>query len=288
MEQKLSVYPGTPQSEIISSILTILHLETAQFLYSEGSPLVLSSYMPTGTQIFVSVPKAVVLPKQVNWKWHTPINPQTDEDSTTHFLKDSDLTVYQPSNESSCGTYGTVKFSSGEKYWTLRIDPLQCCVEAGVLAANKSNWSKLLGEKTCFWTLFEKEGHDPHGTFPGPTIEAGFYLNMIDTPHTLTVTDHETKKVLARVNIPYSEVYPAVFFKHVVSISITGTDLAIPTWVRGPVLEIPSKNNNDDNNESNNDDNNESNNDDDDDNNRPNDDDTTGSNNDDDSGSNKS
>jgi len=148
---------------------------------------------------------------------------------------------------SSCGTCGTVKFTDGEKYWTLLIEPLQCCVEAGVLSSNKKNWSKLLGNDTGFWNLFEKEGHDPHGKFPGPTIEAGFYLNMKENPRTLTVTDHKTEKVLTRVEIPWTEVYPAVYFKHEVSISISGTDLAIPDWVKGPVLEKKEDDNDDDN-----------------------------------------
>jgi len=240
MEQKISVYPGTPQSEIIETILKILNLKTAQFLDSDGSPLVISSHMPSGTKIFVSVPKPIPLPKKITWKWNTP----HDSDNTvsgSHYLKNSDMTVYQPDNRSSCGTYGTVKFTSGEKYWTLLIEPLQCCVEAGVVSAGDMNYSHLLGDKTDFWRLFEKEGHDPHGSFPGPTIEAGFYLNMKDSPRTLTVTDHRTEKVLARVEIPYKEVYPAVYFKHVVSINITGTDLDIPTWVKGPVFVPPSK-----------------------------------------------
>src|SRR5690348_1101018 len=53
MLQQLSVYPGTPSSEIQSTILALLKIKpeiahTAKFLDDSGIPLVLSSFMPEG------------------------------------------------------------------------------------------------------------------------------------------------------------------------------------------------------------------------------------------------
>ena len=41
-----------------------------------------------------------------------------------------------------------------------------------------------------FWRLWEKLGEDPHNKFPGPTVVAGFYLDM--EKKILRITDHNS------------------------------------------------------------------------------------------------
>ena len=60
---------------------------------------------------------------------------------------------------------------------------MQCCVFAGIypigepLDENKAKEGNEFLAKLDFWRLWP-DYCDPHNNFPGPVIDAGFYVNM--------------------------------------------------------------------------------------------------------------
>lgn len=70
-----------------------------------------------------------------------------------------------------------------------------------------------------FWKLWS-DYPDPHEQFPGPVIEAGFYVNM--NLKLMVIYDPKLKKELKRLNFnsDWKIVSPIVNFKHTVSITI--------------------------------------------------------------------
>ena len=71
-----------------------------------------------------------------------------------------------------------------------------------------------------FWTLWT-DYCNPHINFPGPVIDAGFYVNM--DKKLLIIYDNKKNKEIYRKNFPsdWTKVCPIVNFKHVVSITIS-------------------------------------------------------------------
>ena len=70
--------------------------------------------------------------------------------------------------------------NSGEYYYTILFEPLQCCVFASICPSNYSISYPLSFTEIDwfdFWNLWP-EYSNPHLNFPGPVIEAGFYVNM--------------------------------------------------------------------------------------------------------------
>ena len=92
-------------------------------------------------------------------------------------------------------TKGTLIIESGEIYFTLLFEPLQCCVYAGIYPIDEEedkdenedkeedkDEGKIKKENEFlaqldFWRLWT-DYCDPHMNFPGPVIDAGFYVNM--------------------------------------------------------------------------------------------------------------
>ncbi len=112
-------------------------------------------------------------------------------------------------NKSQSCCLGSKGFTGGKHYWTLLIEPLQCCVHAGVIDCAK-NASELCLEE--FWKLWEKLGEEPHDKFPGPTVLAGFLLDQ--EKHTLRITDHNSQSVLEEYPVKNAVLHPVVMFKH--------------------------------------------------------------------------
>ena len=71
-----------------------------------------------------------------------------------------------------------------------------------------------------FWRLWP-DYDDPHVNFPGPVIEAGFYVNM--DKKLVVIYDAKLKKENKRFNFneKWKKIAPIVFFKHVVSITVS-------------------------------------------------------------------
>ena len=156
-----------------------------------------------------------------------------------HFRKNNNKTIYQPMDENFAETKGTLIIDSGEIYYTLLFEPLQCCVFATIdpvkdekeeeneeKEENGDN-EKIENEKDeeekfdlDFWRLWP-DYDDPHSTYPGPVIEAGFYINM--DLKLLVLYDNKKKKEVYRRNFPksWNKIYPVVKFKHKVSITIS-------------------------------------------------------------------
>ena len=111
---------------------------------------------------------------------------------------------------------------SGEYYYTLIFEPLQCCIYASVCQSFRDSYLTGLYQEIDwfdFWRLWP-DYPDPHTSYPGPIIRAGFYVNM--NLKLLIVYDNSKKKEIKRVefNKEWNSIRPIVQFKHHVSISI--------------------------------------------------------------------
>ena len=225
--QQLAVYPGTPASDIKSALREILKIpdeDELEYLDDTGIPLVVSASMPDGTKIFVkkkksftdqfveSTPTKEEEPEGMDWNWLPSSSP------SSHPLKNDSKTVYQPRNECIAWCKGSLTMDSGEYYYKLLFDPLQCCVFASICASESTSSAGV--NFLDFWRLWP-DYPDPHMTFPGPVIEAGFYVNM--DKKLLVVYDARLKKEVTRANFSeeWKKVSPIVEFKHVVSVTIT-------------------------------------------------------------------
>jgi hypothetical protein len=234
-EQKLIVYTGTSQAEIKDTIYEILDIPTTekiQVLDEEGNPIVLSSNLPNEIQLYIQIKKSYTdklfsseLPQQeagsIEWFWNTPSN-------KSHMLKNNNKTVYQPSNETQSWCLGDLVMEKGEFYYTLLFEPLQCCVQVCVYPIGQV-LKEVMEDYNDFWRLWtEYKSPNEH---PGPVVEAGFYINM-DTKE-YAIYDHKEKTLLKKCEIKWSKVCPAVYFKHVVSVTITSNALmGKPEWMK--------------------------------------------------------
>jgi hypothetical protein len=231
--QNLVVYPGTPSDEIKYTIRDLLNIPSkskVEYLDENGNPMVISSALPDKIKIYVKIKKTFTeqfieeqsknksqtKPESISWTWLESERPEH------HFRKNNDKTIYQPYNECIAKTKGTLIIESGEIYFTLLFEPLQCCVYAGIYPidedkAEKGN--KFLAELD-FWRLWP-DYCDPYNNFPGPVIDAGFYVNM--NTKLLILFDNKKNKVIHRKKFPsdWTKVCPIVNFKHVVSITIS-------------------------------------------------------------------
>ena len=188
--QNLTVYPGTPSKEIKNTIKELLNInpETkVEYLDENGYPMVISSALPDQIKIYVKIKKTFTekfieeqsknkkeaSPESISWIWYESEKPKY------HFKKNGDKTIFQPYNECMAKTKGNLVIESGEIYYTLLFEPLQCCVYAGIYpieTTDEEKARKFLSEMD-FWRLWP-DYDDPHNNFPGPIIEAGFYVNM--------------------------------------------------------------------------------------------------------------
>ena len=105
---------------------------------SEGIPIVLSSYISTGTKIFVNIPKAFENIQQVaqaqqdlDWKWKISAdNGYRVEENGKKLLE---------FNFDKMGGYGDetgyvdTVLETGEYYWTFKVKDMMCCFNAGVV-----------------------------------------------------------------------------------------------------------------------------------------------------------
>jgi hypothetical protein len=276
--QNLAVYPGTPSDEIkltIRDLLGIPPTSKVEYLNENGDPLVVSSALPDKIKIYVKIKKTFTekfieeqkkkekekietknITKLISWTWLESSDPKN------HKRKNENKTIYQKYNESMSMTKGTLKIESGEIYFTLLFEPLQCCVFAGIcptedckndyisklekmkedeeeegeeekeegkeegkIEEEKEEEKDIIDEKYIlnkldFWRIWD-DYDDPHSTFPGPVIEAGFYINM--DLKLLIIYDNKKNKEIKRQKIPpnWTKVCPAVNFKHSVSITIS-------------------------------------------------------------------
>ena len=235
--QSLVVYPGITSNEIKSTIREILNIPTeaqVEYLEENGFPIVVSSFLPDKIKIYVKIKKTFTEkfieeqaktekknnPSAIEWFWLESSEPKY------HLRKNNNKTIYQPYNECIATTRGDLIIESGEIYYTLLFEPLQFCVHAGIFTINSSKNKEEEKEEDIFLHSLDFWGkwpdyEDPHNNFPGPTIEAGFYINM--DLKLLIVYDNKKKKEIFRKNFPvkWTKICPVVVFKHVVSITIS-------------------------------------------------------------------
>ncbi len=247
--QRIVVYSGVPQSEIFNTIYELLSIpkeSKINILDEDGIPVVLSSYLPSyinlyvqiqktftdklfeGLQLQTNVTQAITLQvksaeEKYDWIWNEP-------SASSHKLKNNNKTVYQPQNETMSSCKGSLIMTTGEFFYSLLIEPLQCCVYASVYPINDEVEYENF-EFCDFWNLWT-DYPDPHSTFPGPVIEAGFYVNM--NQNLVIICDNKKNKELKRFNIKstWKSVSPVVYFKHVVSVTIISEAVRTkPDWI---------------------------------------------------------
>ena len=237
--QKLTVYSGTSAEEIKSTIREILEIpqdKQVRYLDEEGNPIVISSALPDQIKIYVEIKKTFTekfleenkakndnnnttttsTPNSIKWVWN-----KDDENDLEYKNSNEDKTVKH------CGdgmgfAKGTLIMEEGEYYYTILFEPLQCCVFGSVCDINTTNGQNV--DWFDFWTLWP-DYPDPHVNFPGPVINAGFYVNM--NKKLLIVYDHNNKKEIKRINFKeeWKNICPCVYFKHGVSITVSSDAL---------------------------------------------------------------
>ena len=148
----------------------------------------------------------------IEWFW------TEEEGEKAYELKNNNKTVTHTSSNCSSFCKGNLIMNSGEYYYTIFFEPLQCCVFASICS---SDYSKKFDEIDWldFWRLWP-EYPDPHMTFPGPVIHAGFYINM--NKKLMIIFDDKTKKEIKRSNFneKLNSICPIIQFKHHVSVSV--------------------------------------------------------------------
>ena len=226
--QKLTVYSGTSAEEIKSTIREILEIpqdKQVRYLDEEGNPIVISSALPDQIKIYVEIKKTftekfleenkakntTTTNNSIKWVWNK------DEDDLEYKNSNEDKTVKH------CGdgmgfAKGTLIMEEGEYYYTILFEPLQCCVFGSVCDIDMTEWGDV--DWFDFWTLWP-DYPDPHENFPGPVINAGFYVNM--AKKLLIVFDNNKKKEIKRINFKeeWKKICPCVYFKHDVSITVS-------------------------------------------------------------------
>ena len=240
--QKLTVYEGTPANEIITTLRDLLQIPSEsklEFLDEDGFPIVISSALPNDIKIHVKIKKTFTEKfiesqnnnnksnnnnqNSIDWFWLESQRPNS------HKRKNNNKTIYQSYNEAIARCKGSLIIDSGEWYYTLLFEPLQCCVFASVCNAEDENiYNYRTDEEDVdnkidlvdFWRLWP-DYENPHTKFPGPVIEAGFYVNM--DKKLVVIYDAKLKKENKRFNFneKWKKISPIVFFKHVVSITVS-------------------------------------------------------------------
>jgi len=243
--QKLIVYSGTKSEEIKSTIRELLEIpEDKKVIYldEEGNPLVISSALPNNINIYVQIKKSFTeqyfeqnqdssknQENTIEWFW------TGEKGEMTYELKNNNKTVTHISNRRSSFCKGNLIMNSGEYYYTIFFEPLQCCVFATICSSDyESEYSNKFREIDWldFWRLWP-DYEDPHAKFPGPIIHAGFYINM--SKKLMIIFDDKTRKEIKRVNFneKWHSICPIIQFKHKVSISIgTNAIKGRPSFVK--------------------------------------------------------
>ena len=203
------------------------------FLDEDGNPVVISSALPNNIKIYIQIKKTFTeqfieqnnlkndnINNSIDWCWNEEIGEKTYE------RKNNNKTVTHTSDRRSSYCKGNLIMNTGEYYYTILFEPLQCCIFASIcpsdLTFQYSEMEKI--DWLDFWNLWP-EYPDPHHNFPGPVIEAGFYVN-IDLK-LLIIYDNKKKKEIKRVNFNqnWNSISPIIQFKHNVSITISSNAL---------------------------------------------------------------
>lgn len=237
--QKLAVYPGTSSEEIKSTIRELLEIpndEKINYLDEEGNPMVISSALPNDIKIYVQKKKTFTEKfieqnkekkedqsnKEINsieWFWTEEDKSGSKDDKNSYALKNDNKTVTHISFSRSSFCKGSLKMDSGEYYYSIIFEPLQCCVFGTICPSHYTSKNYEDIDYHDFWWLW-KDYPDPHENFPGPVINAGFYINM--DLKLLIIYDSKKEKEIKRCNFnkEWTSVSPFIQFKHNVSITV--------------------------------------------------------------------
>jgi len=137
----------------LRDILQIPSEAKLEYLDEDGYPIVISSALPNEIKIYVKIKKTFTekfiesqknnnsnnnnknnqIENTIDWFWLESDSP------STHKRKNDNKTIYQPGNERVSRCKGSLIIDSGECYYTLLFEPLQCCVYASICNAEDEN-----------------------------------------------------------------------------------------------------------------------------------------------------
>jgi hypothetical protein len=250
-EQKLIVYTGIPTSEITSTLKILLGIKDDQkvlFLDEEGIPLVLSSFLPTETKIFVSIGDLVtqaiqnVLPNREasgtqvvetsepkEWIWVKEVSKATFVNDQTFLTFGLDRTI----------VYGEALKKNGTHYWRIKISHLMCCHDFGIC-----NGKLEATFDTSYHTESDKVVGLP-GNLPGESsgpastgcgslnIKNNIFGIFVDMDKKICLIVNETNNRMYKYEkFKFEDVVPFyVARKHDVEVSLVDTNQKAPEWV---------------------------------------------------------
>ena len=247
--QPIVVYEGTPTNDLIVTVKQVFKFPLNQsllFLDDEGTPVVLSSYLPDGIQLFIQKnqtetekfeenlsqllentikKKESIVSNFIEQKPFTWLEPRNN----SHKLKNNNLTVYQPSNQSYCDCFADIEFSEGIHYFVLLVDPIVCCIAAGVCHPSYKSSFDFKGINLGFSDFPTQFGYG--GNFElKKTRNVGILVNF-DTKK-IVYCDDSTQSIIFEIDLLYTKVSPVVAFKHEVSFTILKYYTGKPDWFK--------------------------------------------------------
>jgi len=247
-EQRLRVYEGTYRDELIAGIRETCGFSPTQalsFLDSDGTPVVLSAALPDGVQLYVEKRTTAVeraegaaseaLPAiEDGFYW----DPATNSSPETHELFAGNLSFRQTNNRRCAGVLMSRATEPQQSLlWTLHVDPLQCCVHAGVVTDGDEPEVVSCTEDTPkFFDLFRTDSGS--GFFDAQGLKrAGFYLtSKVGGGKVLFIFCPDSRRLLAKGMLPEGSYRPAVFFKHEVTFTLTSCSTTRPPPFLAPRL----------------------------------------------------
>lgn len=120
--------------------------------------------------------------------------------------------------------FGDIVIKTGKFYFTLLVDPLFCCVEAGAYNAYESS------VKSMYVFSIKPIFCDAGFGIGKKSFELGVLIDM--DRKRVVVADHREKKIGKVVKFDHSAMSPCVHFKHEVSITISQSELPVPDWLK--------------------------------------------------------
>jgi len=240
--QRLGVYRNTPQKDIISSIKDVLELENNKKLYfldEEGTPIVITSFLPNDIKIFVQNDDKITLGSHENesneWKWSTSLSNPKFINNNFFKTHDTERTI----------VYGDTKFTKGIHYWTIKISQIMCCHDFGITKSELPKNFDVSYHTPCNTViglpgLLPGEGGGPSNTGCSnlnlKNVIIGFYLDM--DRRQFMIMNEIKRKVYVKEKVDFCPVIP--FYtsrKHCIEVELLNSNAKVPLWLESKICE---------------------------------------------------
>jgi hypothetical protein len=241
-EQRLTVYEGTTQDEIKHTIKDLFAIENEKqiiFMDDDGDPIVISSFIPDKTKIFIQEGDIITSKIQTQtiqnepkpWTWKQDI-------SKANFINANTFQTYK---EDSAIVYGDIKIDSGIHYWKIKISQIWCCHNSGITVCQFN------GDNFCtYHDNGPKHALGLPGKIPGEKsgpadtgcadlnlkdMTLGYYVDI--TKKLFILVNETTNSIYTKETISFMPVIP--FFaarKHEATVSLENSFALVPEWLK--------------------------------------------------------